>query len=188
MSAIWRVGRFTARSSAGLVWIAVFYTRSVSAQPAPAGPHHGRFPIVVEGELEEATYSLGYENQPPFVQCGAVCSLYAYPAHYELSVRGQGVLPGSASFELTRPSRVQVSPMTEGKRTLGLVLGVAGVALLAAGTTLFLMGNAEGSQRNGLPNGPTLIGVPLFFAGAALTPIGFLLYGRRSPSVDVEPL
>lgn len=161
--------------------VASFVASTTLAQ-AP-GPVARAFPVIIEGEPPQARYVLGYEGAPPFAQCLGACAFQGYPAEYRLAVSGQGLREGSRTFELTGPSRVVVEPRTEDQRSAGLVLGLVGVSLVAAGATLML---AQDSSRG--EGGVLLLGLVTFATGAVLTPVGFVRYGRSSPGISVEPL
>jgi len=170
-------------------WLAVFTVAQAAAAQAPAyapPPPPGVFPVIIETAEADShpTYLLGYESAPPFVRCEGACSLWAYPARYTLSVRGEGYSESSRSFELTRPSRVLVEPRTTGQRNGGLVLGIVGIGLAVIGAAMVL------SADNALGDDKDLFvpGVLSFAAGATLTPIGFVAYGRHRPGIRVEPL
>ncbi|HVJ15330.1 MAG TPA: hypothetical protein VM686_07815 [Polyangiaceae bacterium] len=111
---------------------------AAQAPTRAAPPPPGVFPVFIETAEADShpTYLLGYESAPPFVRCEGACSLWAYPARYTLSVRGEGYSESSRSFELTRPSRVLVEPRTTGQRNGGLVLGIVGIGLAVIGAAM----------------------------------------------------
>jgi len=166
--------------------LAVFaVAQAASAQvPAPPPPT-GVFPVFIETADADShpTYLLGYESAPPFVRCERACSLWAYPARYTLAVRGEGYSESSRSFELTRPSRVVVEPKTTLQRNGGLVVGVIGIGFAVIGAALMV-----GSDSSLGDSDLFMPGLLSFAAGATLTPIGFVTYGRHKPSIHVEPL
>jgi hypothetical protein len=140
--------------------------------------------VIIDGQ-EPVSYLLGYKDLPPFLECEAACSFYGEaPARYTLSVRGEGYVQSSRTFEVSGPSRVLVEPRSEGQRTLGLVLGVVGAGLLLGGSVMLLNTDSRGDSKAG----QLLIGTLAFATGAILTPIGFVKYGHTSPSIQVEPL
>lgn len=97
------------------------------------------------------------------------------------------------SVTVSGPSRILVEPRNKSDRSTGLLMGIAGIGLVVVGSVAMLSGLAQSYEHDingGGDDGRTLLlaGLVGFTAGAVLTPIGWVKFGRSAPSVEVRSL
>jgi hypothetical protein len=149
-------------------------------------------PVVLESSQPGPSVSLYLDRkcEQPVAYCPNRCLVYVPPRKYWLEVgESQETLAGRRNVNIDGPSRLVVDPRAKSERSMGLVMGVTGIALLVTGTVVML-GALESSDH---PDGNddinlVALGFVGFTAGAILTPIGWVRYGRSAPGVQTEPL
>ncbi len=166
------------------------------AQVAPPPP--GFVPLVVQGGAPGLQYELSLDerNAPPLAHCGGDCLVYVRPGKYRLSVtETEETRSGRRTIEVFGPSRAFVEPRTKADKESGLIMGIGGSALFIGGfiglfASLIHETHCNEGQvgcRTDWSTGATLSVVSLV-AGAILTPIGWVQFGRSSPNVAMAPL
>ncbi len=168
--------------------------------PRPYWPPPGYVPVVIQGEPSPLTVSLAYDKKSaPIVQCGGDCTVYVPPREYWITVEETGeTLKGKRSVEVNGPTRLEVEPRTKSDSSTGLAMGIGGIGLIVVGTVAMMAGLVQSidhdldrnNNRNNSDDGTSLLllGLAGFTAGAVLTPIGWVKYGRRAPAVSVHAL
>lgn len=172
---------------------------SAQAQAPVAPPPPGFVPLVLQGGAPGLQYELSLDerNAPPLAHCGSDCLIYVRPGKYRLSVtETDETRSGRRVIEVYGPSRAYVEPRTKADKESGLIMGIGGSVLFLGGF-VGLMGSLlhethcnEGGQtgcRTDWSTGATISLVSIV-AGAILTPIGWVQFGRSSPNVSVAPL
>jgi hypothetical protein len=137
-------------------------------------------------------------SAPALAHCTLPCGFQMPRGRYRLEVaESPNTLGGSRSITIDGPSRLVVTPRDRGKRTMGLVLGiggvvavVAGIALMADGVSTYyrcdLNGGGPCTQVASF-SGEASAGLAVFLVGAAMTPIGWVMFGKSfRPAVDVQ--
>jgi hypothetical protein len=106
----------------------------------------------------------------------------------------EGTLGGSRSASVDGPVRLVITPRDRAKRTLGLTLGIGGAVAVVVGVALLVDG------ASGVPatcdtqgycsrtwNTEMTTGGLVALAGAIMTPIGWVMFGKSArPAIDVE--
>ena len=169
-------------------------------QPAPGGylrpyspyPPPGYVPLVLEGSQPGLSFTLSLDRKAerPVVRCPDRCLVYVTPNEYWLSVgESSDTLAGRRKVSVDGPSRLVVDPRTKSARSTGLTLGVSGIVLLFVGSIALLAGIGESLDENS-ESGSNLavLGLGGMVAGAILTPIGWVQFGRSAPGVQNEQL
>lgn len=159
------------------------------AQAAPLVPIaiYPETPVRLELQLPD--------TRQPVALCQGACTAYLPPGKYRLEVHaGSETRAGGRVVNVPGPSALFVKPRTEGMRTSGLTLGIAGSALLVGGMVLLATvldqdydddGYRDHDRRDTL----VPLGVGAVVVGLVLTPIGWIRFGKSlRPAVDVEPL
>ncbi len=168
--------------------------------PQPYWPPPGYVPVVITGDPSPLTVSLSYDKKSPaIVQCGGDCTVYVPPREYWITVEeSPETVGGKRSIEVNGPTRLEVEPRTKSSRSTGLAMGIGGIGLLVVGTVAMMAGlvqsidnsvDSDGGRRNN-DDGTSLLllGLAGFTAGAVLTPVGWVKFGRSAPGVNVQAL
>jgi hypothetical protein len=165
-------------------------------------PYTAPVPVWMTGDDGEvATVALYPEyvapgTAPPIAHCTLPCGFQMPRGRYRLEVaETSNTLGGSRSILIDGPSKLVVTPRDRGKRTMGLVLGIGGIVAVVAGIGLIADGvhtvyrcDSSGfcDSRVTTFSGEAGAGLALFLAGAAITPIGWVMFGKSfHPAVDV---
>ncbi len=192
-----KVHGFISRCALGAVVQLLLVSVARGAPPSPVS-------IIVQGD----TPGLKYEIWPESVDASRAAaidekSIYrAPPGRFRLRVWGAGRAFEHAvetGVEIQKDSRLLVHPASDATQRWGIALGVAGVALDLIGPMLVVEGmmtsfaNAFGcSSRacaDGRSGGAVTSGLVMTVVGAAISPLGWILYGTNSePTVKVERL
>ncbi len=135
------------------------------------------------------------DTRQPVALCQGACTAYLPPGKYRLAVHaGSDTRAGNRVVNVPGPSALFVKPRSEGMRTSGLALGIAGSALLVGGMVLLattLQDDYDGDGYRDDNHRATLVplGLGAVVVGLVLTPIGWVRFGKSlRPAVDVEPL
>jgi hypothetical protein len=99
-------------------------------------------------------------------------------------------------MEIVDASKILVTPRSEAQHSTGLVLGIAGPALMVLGAAVFLTNLANNYSTEDSSSGSgsghadgMLAGMGLMIGGMVLTPIGWVMFGTSlRPRVEVTPL
>jgi hypothetical protein len=129
----------------------------------------------------------------PLASCHLPCGFQMQPGRYRIQVaETETTLRGSRPVIIEGPSRLTITPRERAKRTAGLVLGIGGIVAVVAGIGLMIDGTHQ-QRCNGdfcrelEFDAEAGAGLAVFLAGAAITPIGWVLFGKSfRPAVDVE--
>jgi hypothetical protein len=134
---------------------------------------------------------------PPLAQCQLPCGFHMQRGRYRIQVEEtESTLGGSRAVTIAGPAHLGITPRDRSKRTLGLVFGIGGIAAVIAGAALFIDGSRtyRNCDIDGICNdnyrfgGESSAGVVMLLAGAALTPIGWVMFGKSlRPAIDVGP-
>jgi hypothetical protein len=94
-------------------------------------------------------------------------------------------LAGGRVFELRQSTAIVVSPDHDSQRSGGLVLGIGGPVVTIVGAVLVLSSLCEGCGRSNNAGA----GLLLMLGGIAVTPIGWVMFGRSfKPDLTLTPL
>jgi hypothetical protein len=165
-------------------------------------PYTAPVPVWMEGdEGEVANVALYPEyvapgTAPPVAHCTLPCGFQMPRGRYRLEVaETPNTAGGSRSIVIDGPSKLVITPRDRGKRSMGLVLGiggivavVAGIGLMADGVSTFYVCNntLDGCIQHTSFSTEAGAGLAIFLAGAAITPIGWVMFGKSfHPAVDV---
>ncbi|MDQ2645374.1 MAG: hypothetical protein M3020_16265 [Myxococcota bacterium] len=132
------------------------------------------------------------DSRQPVALCQGACTAYLPPGKYRIEVHaGSETRAGGRVVNVPGPSALFVKPRSEGMRTSGLTLGIAGSALLVGGMVLLATALDDDYDDDGYRRRGTLVplGLGAVVVGLVLTPIGWVRFGKSlRPAVDVEPL
>jgi hypothetical protein len=103
-------------------------------------------------------------------------------------------LGGNRSVSVDGPSRLVITPRDRTKKSTGLVLGIGGGVAVVVGVALLLHGSSDvpatcdSSGSCTRPwNTEMTTGGFVALAGAIMTPIGWVMFGKSlRPAIDVE--
>jgi hypothetical protein len=134
---------------------------------------------------------------PPIARCTLPCGFQMPRGRYRLEVaETPNTLGGSRPVTVDGPMRLVVTPRDRTKRTMGLVLGIGGIVAVVAGIGLIADGlhtyyacnvNTDVCVHTSTFSNEAGAGLAVFLAGAAITPIGWVMFGKSfRPAVDVE--
>lgn len=124
---------------------------------------------------------------------GCVASLR--PGQYEIAVLDEGAYTGSRELTLSHTERLLLIPPDRGARTTGLMLGIGGSVLFAAGLAMSLIAYSSPLTqcRDGYCHdtppwfGP--LGITAAVTGAITMPLGWVLFGNNlKPRIERTPL
>ncbi len=173
----------------------------LQAPHVPVDPYSEPVPVWFQGDDgERAVISLYPEfatvgSGAPLASCRLPCGFQMQRGRYRVAVaETESTLPGSRPVSIDGPSRLTITPRDRAKRTTGLILGIGGAVAVVAGIGLMADGlgrafrfcdsSTNCDSGNGAEFGGGLL---LFVAGAALTPIGWVMFGKSfRPAIDVE--
>jgi hypothetical protein len=170
---------------------------------APQGPPAGYVPLVIQSrprlrmelKLLELDGNPSYVDPSGGVQCDGSCRLDVPPGRYRLRVTEPDGKMTERTLRIRQPERLLVGPVDDGARTTGLVMGVVGSVMVPVG--LYMMLNAaaisasDSIAERGDSDGPQLMlyGLMVFVTGAALAPVGWVMFGRSGKfTLDREAL
>jgi hypothetical protein len=128
---------------------------------------------------------------PPVAHCTIPCELQMPRGPYSLEVlESPRLAGGSRPIVIDGRSRLVVTPRDRSMRTAGLVLGISGIAAIVGGIGLIadgLKAECRGDVCSSSSSTEAGVGLAVLIAGAALTPIGWVIFGKSfHPGVDVE--
>lgn len=161
--------------------------------PPPPGPPEGYIPIEIQGrsnslrmelKLMELYGNPSYVDRTGGVRCQGSCRLDVPPGVYRLRVIEPDGRRSERTLKLREPERLMVGPIDDGARTTGLVMGIIGTVMVPTGLYMMIRGseNAEDDAREGRSDGSNgqlvLYGLMTFLTGAALAPVGWVIYAR----------
>jgi hypothetical protein len=181
------------------------------AQPAPApvlappGPPPGYVPLVIEGrpaglrmelKMIELEGSPGYVDRSGGISCDGSCRLDVPPGRYRLRVIEPGGRRTERTIRIREPEKLIVGPVNDSTRTTGLVMGIIGSVMVPVGIYMMINGASQSAYNSldGEPNdndGPQIVlyGLMVFITGAALAPVGWVMFGRSGRfTLDRESL
>jgi hypothetical protein len=161
------------------------------AEPVPVwlGTEDGETPFV---EIYPDWASPG--SVPPLARCRLPCGFQMQRGRYRIRVlETPDTLDGERSVSIDGTSRLVITPRDRAKRTTGLVLGIGGAIAVVAGIALMIHGSSEANNNCNQSNctyvwnTESTTGGILFLAGAIMTPIGWVMFGKSArPAIDVE--
>ncbi len=143
-------------------------------------PPDGTVTLRLHSDQPEVRYQLFAPGGPaPVASCTGSCTVYVKPGRYRLHAsRTSSTREGSIVVHVQSDSRVLVSPRGYASRWIGLGTAVAGMGMVVGGLAAAVAGNDT----------VTRIGAATFLAGAAMTPVGWVIFGRSyRPSVRLLP-
>jgi hypothetical protein len=131
----------------------------------------------------------------PLAFCTGACQATIVPGRYRFYANATAeTRSGGRDMDIVDASKILVSPRSEAQHSTGLVLGIAGPALMVLGAAVFLTNIANTYQEDGSGSSSgraegALAGVGLMLGGMVLTPIGWVMFGTSfRPRVEVTPL
>jgi hypothetical protein len=134
-------------------------------------------------------------TRKPLAYCTGACQATIFPGRYRFFANATAeTLPGGRDLNISEASKILVTPRSEAQRSTGLVLGIAGPALMVLGSVVFLsniVGSYSSDDGGGSSNSPegALAGLGLMLGGVVITPIGWVMFGTSfRPRVEVTPL
>lgn len=160
---------------------------TAQAQTAPPGA----VPIAIYPKTPVRLELQMPDSRRPVALCQGACTAYLPPGRYRLEVHpGYETRGGARVVNVPGPSALFVTPRSEGMRTSGLAMGVAGSALVMFGFVTLVTTlddpHHENDDRNQVLVPMALVGLVV---GLVLTPIGWVRFGKSlRPAVDVQPL
>jgi hypothetical protein len=130
-------------------------------------------------------------------RCRLPCGFWLRGGQYFIQVvETSDYLGGGRWVSVVGPTRLAITPRKPMKRTLWLVLGIAGAVAVTVGAGLFIDGDerlppsrlcAEHVVCSPSWTAEMIGGLLTFAAGAAATPAGWVLFGKSfRPAIDVR--
>jgi hypothetical protein len=109
-------------------------------------------------------------------------------------IESEDTLSGSRPVSVDGPVRLVITPRDRTKRTMGLTLGIGGAVAVVVGIALLAHGSSEvpaTCDSQGYCsrdwNTEMTTGGLVALAGAIMTPIGWVMFGKSArPAIDVE--
>jgi hypothetical protein len=169
---------------------------------APTQPPPGYVPLLLQGATPGMSYQLtpDVKNATPIAGCPGDCVVYVPPGKYRLTVgETADTRSGRRTIEVYLPTRAFVEPRTKSEKETGLIMGIAGSAMFVGGLiglVVSLTANTDCSNTSSIDgrrcktewtNGAT-VSLLTLIAGAVLSPIGWVQFGRSAPAVTSTPL
>jgi hypothetical protein len=164
----------------------------------------GQIPLVLRPETPGMMLSLSTDKRGPyFARCTSECALAVEPGEYWLTAAGtESTREGRRRVTIVEPTRLDVTGRDSDSVSTGLALGIIGPVLTLGGMIAMLVGAVEsfdycssGSSSGSAScgddgDGDTLIigGLGALVTGLVLTPIGWVMFGKRAPTVNSTPL
>jgi hypothetical protein len=157
-------------------------------------------PIVIKGKSSDLRMELkllsmagnpDYVDRSGGILCTGSCRLEVPPGKYRMRVIEPDGKTSERTLTIREPEKFWVGPVDDSARTTGLVLGVVGSVMVPVGIILMLRGVEEDiANPNSSSDGQELLfGLMLFAAGAALAPVGWVMFGRSGKfSLDRQAL
>jgi hypothetical protein len=157
-------------------------------------------PVTVVGENGES-FVVGVHPEDPGVsampfyvaQCRTPCTVEVPRGHYRIFVaETPGTFGGGRRELVDAPMRLTMIPRVREQRPIGLALGILGPVALFVGTGLLLAGLDQAVEESCAgcshhDSNEALFGAALLLSGAAITPIGWVLFGKSfHPAIEVE--
>jgi hypothetical protein len=167
--------------------------------PSPAEVYGAPVPVLIVGaDQERLPVSIYPEwakahTVPPLARCYAPCTLQMQRGAYRIAIDETGTtMAGDRVVTVDQASRLVVTPRSPSQRTAGLILGIAGPVLLIAGAIIAIEGAATDCLDEFCDNrrwtGKETAGVIMMLGGAAITPVGWVMFGKSfRPAIDVQP-
>jgi hypothetical protein len=151
-----------------------------SGSRRPSRPEAFRDKVLVHIHSDQPTahYQLVDPDFPdPVASCTGSCTMHVLPGHYRLHVSPtSSTRGGTTSVRIEHGSRLDVSPRGYASRWVGLGTAIAGMGTMVSAVAVMVKGG----------DNSLLIGTALFMTGAAMTPIGWVVFGKSfHPSVRV---
>jgi hypothetical protein len=188
----------TSRVCCGTLALSLLTTSLARAEPTATTPP----PISVASEATAVPLEIrGSEpnlrleiqdprTRTPLALCTDACQATIVPGRYRLFVNATPTTrAGGRDVQISEPSRLLVTPRSEGRYSTGLALGIAGPVLMVLGSVVFLV-NINDSLRDGSGSGDGAVaGLGMMLGGIVMTPIGWVMFGTSlRPKVEVTPL
>lgn len=159
--------------------------------PQPSGPiPAGYVPVMVHGDAPGLHYQLlpDRRDAEPIAECPAECTIYVPRGRYRLRVaETDDTRAGTRTIEVEGPTAAYVEPRTKSARDVGLTLGVLGSVLVIVGAIGIIASVDRPGHHDSLDAGGD-VALLAFIGGAIMCPIGWVNFGRSSPSVETSPL
>ncbi len=159
--------------------------------------------VTLHGTRPGVEYRLyAMDAEQPLAVCGEGCRVQLPQGQYRLQVAGtpgSDVRTSDTPIELFSDTDVRVDPPSSSNRTTGLALGITGASLLVVGGVVLYVGiiiemmrdfddetacdlsystSTCRPPRHG-PNVALWAGAGMLVAGAIMTPIGWVMFGRN---------
>ena len=182
-------------------------TDESGAEPAPVPPTHPQspstpasvppmqlrppphyVPVTFEHSTPRLRLSLAVgKRERPFVVCPAPCTVMVPPGEYWVSVNETTEsLAGTRRIRVDGPSLASVEPRARADRETGLTLGILGIVMIFGGMGAMLA-SVPNDRSGEVDTAWMLTGITGVIGGLIMTPIGWVQFGRRNPSVEVTP-
>ncbi len=139
----------------------------------------------------------GTDKKLPIHSCANPCRVLLPRGEYRVKVSGNPEqVEGDRWIEVTADTAVRFSLPDRSARTTGLALGITGSALLPVGVMVLYISSwnhcslrCEGQEGNDKPPAGFYVGATMAIAGAVLTPLGWVKFGRnRRPRIEQRSL
>jgi hypothetical protein len=165
---------------------------SVYSEPVPVWllTEDGETPVV---EIYPEWANPG--SVPALARCRLPCGFQMQRGRYRIEVlETEDTLGGSRAVSVDGPVRLVITPRDRAKKTTGLVLGIGGAIAVVTGIALLADGashvpavcDSSGSCTRDW-NTEMSTGGLVALAGAIMTPIGWVMFGKSlRPAIDVE--
>ena len=186
----------------GVALVPLLVTQVARADPAsapvqPIAPPSNAVPIELRGSVPGLRLEIqDPRTRRPLAYCTGACQATIVPGRYRFFANATAeTRSGGHDMEIVDASKILVTPRSEAQHSTGLVLGIAGPALMVLGAAVFLSNLATTYETDGSSSSSSsraegvLAGMGLMIGGMVLTPIGWVMFGTSfRPRVEVTPL
>jgi hypothetical protein len=173
--------------------------------PPPPRPNHpvlppnwamleaGLVPLVLTTSTPGAGFELyrkedDPEHETPIATCKRSCRLWVYPGTYRIQVtKTASTVSGNRVIEVPGPMAIDFRPDTSAKRSVGLLMGIAGPVMVLAGLSIGL--SSYDHEEDGGASVDSNVAVAMVLGGLVATPVGWVLFGTAyKPEYATVPI
>jgi hypothetical protein len=152
------------------------------------------FPFMVRARTDGRRIEVRSSHDQAIARCVGGCWLSLPSGDYKALFYDQSGAEHEFKFSVQGPGGIEIEDADPETESTGLVLGIAGSALVVGGTVLMTVGLQHACLMAECPNqqnseaGLLLGGFVAFVAGAVMTPIGWVTFARnRHPRLHMDP-